>query len=197
MRAANRGGKVSKRGSFEQPRSPRRHSGAKSALKAKICRRSGKRRRDLPFDKFPDRAPVMGPGRRRAQEHAAAGGRRREDRDERLLARLLCSPIIPRSRSLGHRSVMDLLRSQAAAAAAFLLRSLPPGVRERFKAALGALGHEPGWAHRLRARNLAQTRKRLDVLVEAIVERLELARFRSFAGAACLNSAPAISCPRR
>jgi hypothetical protein len=82
---------------------------------------------------------------------------------------------------------MDLLRSQAAAAAAFLLRSLPPGVRERFKVALGALGHEPGWAHRLRARNLAQTRKRLDVLVEAIVERLELARFRSFAGAACLE----------
>lgn len=61
------------------------------------------------------------------------------------------------------------------------------GVRERFKAALGALGHEPGWAHRLRARNLAQTRKRLDVLVEAIVERLELAQFRSFAGAACLE----------
>lgn len=52
---------------------------------------------------------------------------------------------------------MDLLRSQAAAAVAFLLRSLPPGVRERIKAALGALGHEPGWAHRLRARNLAQT----------------------------------------
>ena len=35
--------------------------------------------------------------------------------------------------------------------------------------------------------NLAQTRKRLDVLVEAIVERLELAQFRSFAGAACLE----------
>src|SRR5215211_5289168 len=63
---------------------------------------------------------------------------------------------------------MDLLRSQAAAAAAFLLRSLPPGVRERIKAALGALGHEPGWAHRLRARHLAQTRTRLDDLVEAI-----------------------------
>jgi hypothetical protein len=73
--------------------------------------------------------------------------------------------------------MIDRLRSQAARVAASLLRSLPPGVRERLKAALGALGHEPGWAHRLRARNLAQTRKRLDVLLEAVVERLEVAEF--------------------
>ena len=121
-------------------------------LTAKIRPRSGERRRDLLSTKRP----------------AASG---RQDRDERLLARLLCSPIILWSRSLRDRSVMDLLRSQVAAAAAFLLRSLPPGLRERIKAALGALGHEPGWAHRLRARNLAQTRKRLDILVEAIASR--------------------------
>lgn len=137
-------------------------------LTAKICPRSGERRRDLLSTKRP----------------AASG---RQDRDERLLARLLCSPIILWSRSLRDRSVMDLLRSQVAAAAAFLLRSLPPGLRERIKAALGALGHEPGWAHRLRARNLAQTRKKLDILVEAIVERLEVASFQGFAGAACLE----------
>ena len=82
---------------------------------------------------------------------------------------------------------MQRLKTRAAGAAAFILRSLPAGARERIKAALGAVGHEPGWAHRLRARHLAQTRKRLDVLVEAVVERLELAEFRSFAGAACLE----------
>src|SRR5215213_9273494 len=169
MRAAKRGGKVSKRRSFEQPRSPRRHSGCEIGLNGQDSPALGReRRRDLPSTKRP----------------AAS---RREDRDERLLARLLCWRLILWSRSLRHRSVMDLLRSQAAAAAAFLLRCLPPGLRERIKAALGALGHEPGWAHRLRARNLAQTRKRLDVLVEAIVERLELAQFQSLAGAACLE----------
>lgn len=83
--------------------------------------------------------------------------------------------------------MIDRLRSQAARVAASLLRCLPPNMRERLKAALGALGHEPGWAHRLRARNLAQTRKRLDVLLEAVVERLEVAEFRRFSGAACLE----------
>ena len=82
---------------------------------------------------------------------------------------------------------LENLKTQAAAAAAIVLRSLPPGLRERIKAALGALGHEPGWAHRLRARHLAQTRKRLDVLVEAVVERLDAAEFHGFTGAACLE----------
>jgi hypothetical protein len=77
--------------------------------------------------------------------------------------------------------------SQAATLAGRVFRRLPPDMRERLKAALGALGHEPGWAQRLRARDLAQGRKRLDILTEAITERLDAAEFRSFRGAPCLE----------
>jgi SAM-dependent methyltransferase len=64
---------------------------------------------------------------------------------------------------------------------------MPPRLRERVKAALGALGHEPGWVDRLRARNLARTRKKLDVLVDDILERMDVAQFASFRGKACLE----------
>jgi hypothetical protein len=85
------------------------------------------------------------------------------------------------------RDVVRQLVSQAARLAGRVFRRLPPGMRERLKGALGALGHEPGWAQRLRARDLAQGRKRLDILMEAMAERLQAANFGSFRGAACLE----------
>ena len=67
------------------------------------------------------------------------------------------------------------------------LRSLPPRWRERVKNGLGALGHAPGWAHRLRASRLARAGKRLDRSAGAVAAMLATARIQSLRGAACLE----------
>lgn len=79
--------------------------------------------------------------------------------------------------------VADRLR--AAALAGF--RALPPRWRERLKGALGALGHAPGWAQRLRARELAATTKRLDNWAQPLSNMLRTAGVTSLRGASCLE----------
>lgn len=76
-------------------------------------------------------------------------------------------------------------RLRSAALAGF--RALPPRWRERLKGALGALGHAPGWAQRLRARELAATTKRLDHWAQPLVALLRTAGVPSLRGASCLE----------
>ena len=65
--------------------------------------------------------------------------------------------------------------------------ALPPRWRERAKRLAGALGHEPGWAHRFRARHLAATQRRLDALSEDIAGRLSFAGIERLTGRSCLE----------
>lgn len=66
-------------------------------------------------------------------------------------------------------------------------RALPPRWRERIKRLTGALGHEPGWAHRFRARHLAATRRRLDAVSEDLAGRLRFAEVERLDGRDCLE----------
>jgi SAM-dependent methyltransferase len=66
-------------------------------------------------------------------------------------------------------------------------RLLPPRWRERLKHAFGALGHSPGWAQRLRARQLAEGAKRLDQWAPTLAAMLRTAGVRSLDGRACLE----------
>ena len=66
-------------------------------------------------------------------------------------------------------------------------RALPPRWRERVKDALGALGHGPGWAQGLRARELAAGTKRLDRWAPETARLLRAAGIMSLEGHACLE----------
>ena len=66
-------------------------------------------------------------------------------------------------------------------------RVLPPRWRERLKRAAGALGHQPNWAQRLRARQLAEGAKRLDKWAPNLASMLQTAGVRSLDGRACLE----------
>lgn len=52
---------------------------------------------------------------------------------------------------------------------------------------MGALGHEPGWAQRLRARRLAETTKRLDLWAPHTARLLRAAGLTSLNGRDCLE----------
>jgi SAM-dependent methyltransferase len=80
-------------------------------------------------------------------------------------------------------SARDILVHTAAAA----LRRLPPHWRERLKKFAGALGHEPGWAQRFRARRLAGSTKRLDRLAPEIASLLHGGGITRLTGASCLE----------
>jgi SAM-dependent methyltransferase len=66
-------------------------------------------------------------------------------------------------------------------------RVLPARWREQLKRAAGALGHQPGWAQRLRAQQLAETAKRLDQWAPNLASMLQTAGVRSLDGRACLE----------
>jgi SAM-dependent methyltransferase len=66
-------------------------------------------------------------------------------------------------------------------------RVLPPHWRERLKRAVGALGHQPSWAQRLRAQQLAEGAKRLDRWAPNLASMLQAAGVQSLDGCACLE----------
>lgn len=85
------------------------------------------------------------------------------------------------------RSVVTGLGAHLRATATRGFRALPPRWRERVKGALGALGHDPGWAQRLRARRLAETTKRLDRWAPETARLLRIGGIASLEGRDCLE----------
>lgn len=96
------------------------------------------------------------------------------------LARTLAGALAPRPACAHSRTAPNDAKQMSLDG---LKRLVSPRSKERLKALMGALGHRPGWAQRVRARRYATGMKRLDHVAAWFLPRLRQAGIESLRGA--------------